>query len=288
MGEETTLRAACVQMRSGMDVAPNVAAASELARAAAGAGARYVLSPENTTIMDEDKTRVRALVGTMAQDASVRAFSELAGELGIFLHIGSMALRPEDGEDGRLVNRSILFGPEGKILAWYDKIHLFDVMLGQGEQDYHESASIRPGARAVTAMAGDVKIGFSICYDLRFGALYRALSGSGAQLLAIPAAFTVPTGKAHWHVLTRARAIENEAFVMAAAQGGRHESGRATFGHSLIISPWGEVLAEGGEDPGVIMAGLDMERVRDMRRRIPVLENERDFAPPGGGEGRKA
>ncbi len=283
MAEETILRAACVQMRSGRDVAANLAQAAALTREAAAAGARYVLTPENTAIMDEDKDRVRGLVGTMAQDASVRAFSALAGELGIFLHVGSLALRPDDGkEEGKLVNRSVLFAPDGRIVAWYDKIHLFDVTLGGGEKDYRESARIAPGGRAVVASAAGARVGFSICYDLRFPALYRALALAGAQILAVPAAFTVPTGRAHWHVLTRARAIENEAFVMAAAQGGRHEGGRATFGHSLIVSPWGEVLAEAGEEPGVIAAGLDMEQVRDMRRRIPVLENERDFAPPGG------
>ncbi len=277
----TALQCACVQMCSGLDVAANVEQASGLAREAAALGARYILTPENTAIMDEDKARVRALVGTMESDAAVKAFSELAAELGVFLHIGSLALRPEDEADGRLANRSILFGPDGGIIAWYDKIHLFDVTLGQGEKDYRESVVIRPGDRAVMARAAGLRIGMSICYDLRFPALYRALARAGAQVLTVPAAFTVPTGQAHWHVLLRARAIENEAFVMAAGQSGRHESGRATYGHSMIIAPWGDVLAEAEEDgPGVILAAIDAEKVSDMRRRIPVLENERDFRPP--------
>ena len=276
------MRVACVQMRSGLDVAANIATASELAREAAAKGARYVLTPENTGLIDEDKARVRALVGTMAEDAAVSAFSELAERLDIHLHVGSLALRPEENDDGRLVNRSILFGPDGSIIAHYDKIHLFDVSLGGGEKDYRESAYIRPGNRAVMALADDARIGFSVCYDVRFPRLYRVLAKAGAQVLAVPAAFTVPTGKAHWHVLLRARAIENGCFVLAAAQGGRHESGRSTFGHSMIIDPWGEVLAEAGEEPVVIMADVELAKVADARRRIPALENERNFEPPAG------
>ncbi len=274
------LKAACVQLCSGLDPEAGVRTASEMIRQATAAGARYVLTPENTALMDEDKTRVRALVGTMDDDASVAAFSALAAELGIFLHVGSLALRTGDPDDDRLANRSILFGPDGRIRAWYDKIHLFDVQLGDGEKDYRESAYIRPGSRAVLADVGDARIGMSICYDVRFPALYRTLAKAGAECLTVPAAFTVPTGRAHWHVLLRARAIENGAFVLAAAQGGRHESGRATYGHSLIVAPWGEILAEAGEEPGVIRADLDMERVADVRARIPVLKNERAFDPP--------
>ena len=274
------LRAACVQLCSGLDPEAGVRAASELIREAAAAGARYVLTPENTVLMDEDKARVGSLVGTMEDDASVAAFSALAAELGIFLHVGSLALRTGDADDDRLANRSILFDPAGRIRAWYDKIHLFDVRLGGSERDYRESAYIRPGGRAVLAEADDVRIGMSICYDVRFPALYRTLAKAGAECLAVPAAFTVPTGRAHWHVLLRARAIENGAFVLAAAQGGRHESGRATYGHSLIVSPWGEILAEAGEEPAVIRADLDMDRVADVRARIPVLRNEREFDPP--------
>ena len=282
MGKDAQITAACVQMRSGLDIPANIAAARDLVRQAVESGARYVLTPENTTIMDEDKARVRALVGSMEEDAAVRAFSALAAELDTWLHIGSMPLRPPDADDERLANRSILFAPDGRIAAWYDKIHLFDVTLGDGEKAYRESAYVRPGTRAVVADAANVRVGFSICYDLRFPALYQALARAGAQLLTVPAAFTVPTGKAHWHVLLRARAVETESFVLAAGQGGQHENGRATYGHSLIVSPWGGILAEAGEEPGVILAQLDMNEASDMRARIPVLRNARPFAPPEG------
>ena len=277
----TAVPVACVQLRSGLDVVANVRAASELIRAAAADGARYILTPENTGLMDEDKQRVRACVGTMADDMAVAAFADLAAALKVHLHIGSLALKTRDAADDRLVNRSILFGPDGGIVAYYDKIHLFDVQLGDGEKDYRESAYIRPGEKAVVADAGGMKVGMSVCYDLRFPALYQALARAGAAVLTVPAAFTVPTGRAHWHVLLRARAIETGSFVLAAAQGGRHESGRATHGHSLIVSPWGEVLAEReDDDPGVIHATLDLDRVADVRRRIPVLDNARAFMPP--------
>ena len=274
------VRVACVQMCSGLDVDANVRAASDLIREAAARGARYVLTPENTALMDENKARVRRLVGTMADDAALAAFRELARELGIWLHIGSLALKPEDGEaagDDRLVNRSILLAPDGRIAAWYDKIHLFDVRLGEGEKAYRESAYIRPGRTAVLAKGAGMRIGLSICYDVRFPALYRRLAKAGAEVFTVPAAFTVPTGRAHWHVLLRARAIENGAWVLAAAQGGRHESGRQTFGHSLIVSPWGEVVAELEDSPGVLCYDVDLGQVRDVRQRIPALEHETAF-----------
>ncbi len=274
------IRVACVQMCSGLDVAVNVRVASDLVREAAARGARYVLTPENTALMDEDKARVRSLVGTMANDVALAAFSELARELGIWLHVGSLALKPEEAEaagDDRLVNRSILLAPDGRIVAWYDKIHLFDVALGENETVYRESAYIRPGRTAVLAQGAGMRIGFSICYDVRFPALYRRLARAGAETFAVPAAFTVPTGQAHWHVLLRARAIENGAWVLAAAQGGVHESGRRTYGHSLIVSPWGEVVATLDDSPGVVCHDLDLEQVRHVRQRLPVLEHETEF-----------
>jgi len=283
------VKAACIQMRSATDIDANLRMVHDLLRAAAASGARYVLTPENTSIMEEDKERVRALVGVMAEDAAVRALSDMARELEIFLHVGSLPLRSEVPGEKRLVNRSILFAPDGRILATYDKIHLFDVDLGS--ERHRESAYIRPGEKAVVGEVQGMRIGFSICYDVRFPALYRALAHGGAQTFAIPAAFTVPTGEAHWHVLTRARAIENGAYVLAAAQGGLHESGRRTYGHSLIISPWGEVLAEAAQEPEVLTATLEMAEVAEMRRRIPVLEHERPFrrppAPPGRNEGKE-
>jgi len=272
------LPAACVQLCSGLDISANLRITEELVRRAAKEGARYVLTPENTTIIDEDKKRVRALAGTMKEDASVRALSEMAQRHEIFLHVGSLPLRPETPGEKRLVNRSILFGPDGHAIAWYDKIHLFDVELET--ESHKESDYIRPGEEAVIGAVHSVRIGFSICYDVRFPALYRALARAGAHIFTIPAAFTVPTGEAHWHVLTRARAIENGAFVLAAAQGGEHESGRRTYGHSLIISPWGEILAEAGTEPDVLRADLNMEEVSKVRRQIPVLRHERAFRQP--------
>ncbi len=278
MARGETLHAACVQLCSGLDIARNIRAATALIREAAGNGAQYVLTPENTALMDENKERVRALVGTMKTDTAVRAFADLAAELNIWLHIGSLALRPEesDANDTRLVNRSLLFTPQGHLHAWYDKIHLFDVTLKQ-EKAYRESAYIRPGQVAVLTDVADWPLGMSICYDVRFPALYRRLARAGAIMFSVPAAFTVPTGEAHWHVLLRARAIENGAWVLAAAQGGSHESGRRTYGHSLIVSPWGEVMAECGTEPGVIYWKLAKDAVEEARTRIPVLEHDRAF-----------
>jgi predicted amidohydrolase len=279
-GNESPLRAACVQLCSGLDIDANLRHAGDLIREAADRGARYILTPENTALMDEDKARVRSLVGTMKDDRAAAHLAALAAELGIWLHVGSLALRAEEGPagDDRLVNRSLLIGPDGRIRAWYDKIHLFDVMLGDEERAYRESAYIRPGREAVLARVAHIRLGLSICYDVRFPALYRALARAGAEAFAMPAAFTVPTGRAHWHVLLRARAIENGAWVLAAAQGGQHESGRRTYGHSLIVSPWGEVVAELNDDrPGVLCYDIDITRVKEARRRIPALEHEREF-----------
>jgi predicted amidohydrolase len=200
-------------------------------------------------------------------------FRKLAAELGIYLHVGSLAL---SAGDGRAVNRGFLIGAEGEILARYDKIHMFDVDLAGGES-YRESRSYVPGDRAVVAETPFARIGLSICYDLRFPRLYRDLARAGADLLAIPSAFTRQTGEAHWHVLVRARAIENGTWVVAAAQGGRHESGRESYGHSLVVSPWGEVVAEGGTEPGVVLADIDPAAVQEARRRIPSLYHERPY-----------
>ena len=272
------LSAACVQLRSGTDIPANLRIATEFIREARANGARYVLTPENTAIMEEDKERLRNLVKTMREDAAVCHFSEVAKKYELFLHIGSLALRSEEPGEKRLVNRSILFGPDGKAIAWYDKIHLFDVDV-EGEH-HRESGYIRPGEQAVLSNVAGMRLGFSICYDVRFPELYRSLALAGAQMFSVPAAFTVPTGRAHWHVLNRARAIENGAYVLAAAQGGLHESGRMTYGHSLIVSPWGEVLAEAGEEPGVIYATLDAAEVARVRQQIPVLRHIRPFARP--------
>jgi predicted amidohydrolase len=269
-----TFRAALVQMRAGRDVAANVAEASRLVREAAAGGAVYVQTPECTTLMDEGRQRVLAASEPEEGNTALAAFQSLARELRIWLHIGSMAVRvPGD----KIANRSYVLTPEGTVAARYDKIHLFDVDLPNGER-YRESASYAGGEDAVAVDLPWGRLGLTICYDLRFPQLHRALAQQGgAQMLAIPAAFTRVTGEAHWHTLLRARAIEAQCFVLAAAQGGRHENGRETFGHSLIVSPWGEVLADGGTEPGVIFADIALARVAEARQRIPSLRHDRAF-----------
>jgi predicted amidohydrolase len=269
-------RAAAVQMRSGLAVADNVATAERLVREAAAAGAHYVLTPEMTTVLDRDRARLFAAIETEERDPSLPRFRALAVSLGIHLHIGSMAIRLPDGG---VANRSFLIGPDGSVLARYDKIHMFDVDLPGGET-YRESALYRPGSAAVVADLPWTRVGLSVCYDVRFPQLYRELAQAGASLLAIPAAFTKTTGEAHWHVLVRARAIETGAYVVAAAQGGHHQDGRDTYGHSLIVDPWGKILAEAGTDAGVIVAEIDPEASAAARRRIPAIATDRPFAPP--------
>lgn len=260
-------------MCSGRDVDNNVAAATDLVREAAGGGADYVLTPEMTTLMELERPRLLAAVRPESETAALPHFQALARELAIWLHIGSM---PVKLESGKLANRAYLLSPDGNVRARYDKIHMFDVDLGGGEK-YEESVNYEPGAHAVVADLPWGPLGFSICYDLRFPQLYRALARAGAKFLAIPAAFTRPTGMAHWHTLLRARAIESQAFVFAAAQGGLHENGRETFGHSLVVSPWGEILCEADTQPTVVFADIDMQLLDDVRRRVPSLRHDRAF-----------
>lgn len=269
-----SFRVALVQMCSGRDVDRNVSDAIALIKQAAADGADYIQTPENTTLMELERERLFAATEPEAGNRAIAAFSEVARDMKRWLHIGSLAVKVDDG---RLANRSYLFGPDGKIAARYDKIHMFDVDLGNGEI-YQESANYSPGKDAVILDLPWGPIGFTICYDLRFPQLHRTLAKAGALFLSSPAAFTRVTGEAHWHTLLRARAIETEAFVFAAAQGGRHENGRETFGHSLIISPWGQVLAEGGVEPGVVAADIDLAILEDMRKRIPSLGHDRQFA----------
>lgn len=273
MTEAVPFNAALVQMRSGLTPEPNLEQGIRLIREAVKAGADYVLTPEVSNMMQLNREALFAQLAEQDDDLSLKAYRELARELNIHLHIGSLALRasPE-----RAVNRSFLIGPDGAILANYDKIHMFDIDLGNGES-YRESANYQPGETAVISDLPWGRIGLTICYDVRFPALYRALAESGASFLAVPAAFTKPTGEAHWHVLLRARAIENGCFVFAAAQGGLHENKRETFGHSLIIDPWGKVLAEGGIEPGFIMARIDPAEVTKARGKIPSLQHGRRF-----------
>jgi predicted amidohydrolase len=269
----TGFRAALVQLRSGRSIPANLDRAETLIRRAARGGARYVQTPENTAVMELEPAHVLAAAETEAASVPLKRLRALAAELGIFLHIGSLAIKLDET---RVANRSYVIDPAGDIAAQYDKLHLFDVDLAGGES-YRESHHARPGATAVLADLPFGRLGLTICYDVRFPQLYRALAAAGAELIAVPAAFTRQTGEAHWHVLIRARAIETGAFVLAATQGGLHENGRTTFGHSLIVSPWGEVLAEGGEEPGVIFADIDLAASAEARARIPALKHDRDF-----------
>ena len=280
-------RAAAVQMRTGIDVTENVAEAERLIRAAAAAGADYVLTPEMTTVLDRDRERLMRAIQPEASDPSLARFRALAGELRIHLHIGSMAIKlaEPDGSAGQaaIANRAILIGPDGNLIARYDKIHMFDVDLAHGES-YRESRLYRPGHAAVVADLPWARLGLSVCYDVRFPNLYRVLARSGASVIAIPAAFTKTTGEAHWHVLVRARAIETGSFVVAAAQGGHHQDGRDTYGHSMIVDPWGKIVAEAETDPGFILAEIDPAVSATMRGRIPALANEKTFSAPASVE----
>lgn len=272
------MRAGLVQLSSGPDPVQNLAVTRELVREAAAGGASFVLTPEVTNIVTADKAHQAAVVQDEAEDATLAGLRAEARALGIWLLIGSLALKV-GATDERLANRSILLAPTGEIVARYDKIHMFDVEVSPTER-YRESASFRPGNRAVVAETALGRIGLTICYDLRFPALFRRVAQAGAQIIAVPAAFTQPTGRAHWESLLRARAIETGAYVFAPAQTGDNAPGRATHGHSLAVSPWGEVLADGGTGPGVTLVDFDLAAVDDARRRIPSLTHDRDFEGP--------
>ena len=267
-------RAALIQMCSGRDVSKNLAETARLVREAAGRGAQYVQTPEITTLMELDRKRLFGAIGVEEGNPAVSFFSDLAKEFGIWLHVGSMAVLLNNE---KIANRSFLFGPGGDVCARFDKIHMFDVELPGGET-YRESRNYEAGNAALLAPLPWGTLGLTICYDLRFPHLYRALAKGGGDFIAIPSAFTRKTGEAHWHVLLRARAIENGCFVLAAAQAGKHESGRETYGHSLIVSPWGDILAEGdGTQPGVVIADIDPSAVTEARQRIPSLQHDRPY-----------
>ena len=268
-----SFKAAMIQMRSGLQPGANIDAAVRYIGDAKSAGAEYVLTPEMTNILAANREQLFAVAVEEEADASLATLREVARKLGIYVHIGSLAIRISPD---RAANRSFLVDPKGDILARYDKIHMFDIDLAGGES-YRESRNYRPGELAVLADLPWGRLGLTVCYDLRFPALYRALAEAGATMLAIPSAFTKQTGEAHWHVLIRSRAIENGCFVFAAAQGGRHENGRDTFGHSLIIDPWGRIIAEGGTEPGVIVAEINPAEVANARARIPSLQHGRRF-----------
>lgn len=270
-------RAACLQLSSGREVEPNIRAAATLVRRARDAGAELIMTPETSDMIEPQRSALLAKASDEAHHPMLAAFRGLAQETGAFLLLGSIVVRAHDEE--RLANRSFLIAPDGAVIGRYDKTHMFDVTLEEGET-YRESSSFRPGEAAVLAPLPWGALGLTICYDLRFPHLYRALAQAGAGFLAIPSAFTVPTGRAHWHVLMRARAIENGCFVFAPAQTGEHAEGRRTFGHSLIVAPWGEILADGGDDPGFIIAEIDPARIDEARRAVPSLNHDRAFAPP--------
>jgi len=272
-GAGTPFTAAMIQMRTGLSPEASFAQAASLIRQARSDGADYVLTPEMSNLMQENRKSLFALLQDEDHDASLTSYRTLARELKIFVHVGSLAVRVSPD---RAANRSFLVDPAGEIVARYDKIHMFDVNLDNGES-YRESANYAPGEAAVLTDLPWGRLGLSICYDLRFPALYRALAEAGASFITIPSAFTRRTGEAHWHVLMRARAIETGCYIFAAAQGGKHENGRETYGHSLIVDPWGTVLAEGGIEPGVVMARIDPAMVGTIRRSIPSLQHGRRF-----------
>ena len=273
------MRIALYQARTGIDPGANAAELIRAVREAKAGGAAMLFTPEMSGLLDQDRARASAHLRTEDEDPVLAAVREAAREEGIWVHLGSLALL--GGGGGRLVNRGFVIDEDGGIRARYEKIHLFDVDLATGES-WRESAAYAPGARAVTVEGTPVgTLGLSICYDLRFSGLYAALSAAGAEAVAIPSAFTVPTGEAHWHVLVRARAIENACFAIAAAQCGAHEDGRRTYGHSLAVDPWGRLLLDmGAAEKEVGFADLDLGQLDEVRRRLPVLRHRRAFAPP--------
>ena len=267
------MKIACIQLNSGAEIAENIKSAETLIEKAAKAGAQLVALPENAFLMRDHAEKNPYLAFSQETHPGVQACVQMAQEYGIWLLIGSVAV---EGSDGKSLNRSLLIDPQGKVVASYDKIHLFDVQLANGEV-YAESARFIAGDKAVIAKAGDARLGMTVCYDVRFPHLYRQLAKAGAQVLAVPAAFTQTTGEAHWHTLLRARAIENGCYVIAPAQTGTHPGGRKTFGHALIIDPWGKVLEDAGTQVGFIIADIDLAMVQKVRASLPSLSHDRPF-----------
>jgi len=272
--------AACLQTRSGVNPTDNIAAVADMVHAARDAGADFIMMPETVNMMEPDRPQARAKATVEADDPFLAAARDWARDTGAWILLGSIVVKsdgpPRDDGEIYLANRSLLINATGEIAARYDKIHMFDVDLGGGEV-YREAEAYRPGSDLVLADTPWGKLGITICYDLRFPRLYRELAQAGADFLSIPSAFTQPTGRAHWHVLMRARAIETGCFVFAPAQTGVHESGRKTYGHSLIVDPWGEVLADGEEALGPVTADIDVGKVAAARTKMPSLQHDRDF-----------
>lgn len=270
-----TFRAAAVQMRSGTVPEENAARLEELVREAAAQGASYIQTPEMTGMVQRKREGLEKMLGTAKNDIVVSTAGRLAADLRVTLHIGSTPVR---SENGGIANRAFIFAPDGSLIVSYDKIHMYDADLPNGER-WRESAIYSPGSTAIVADIPAGRIGVAICYDLRFPALFRDQALSGAHVLTVPSAFTRQTGEAHWHVLLRARAIENGAWVIAAAQGGKHEDGRETYGHSVVIDPWGTIVAEADHDrPAVVVADIDLTASADARQRIPNLKNAREYS----------
>jgi len=270
-GSAADLTVACVQLNAGPEIAPNLAIIGEQVRRARDRGADLITLPENCAMLEPRRPRLLEKVEPEESHSALSALRKLAAETGAWLLVGSLAVKLSEEQ---VANRSYLLNGHGEIVAFYDKIHMFDVTLPSGES-YRESATFVPGKRAVVAETPWGRIGLTVCYDLRFAALYRALAEAGAEILTVPSAFTRTTGRAHWHVLLRARAIETGCFVIAPAQTGTHDQGRQTYGHSLIVAPWGEVLADAGEDVGFVVADLDLDRVEEARRMVPALTHDR-------------
>jgi|SRR6185312_10929041 len=271
------MKVALIQTRTPATHDAALAHVLPMVRDAAAQGARFIATPEGTNLLQKDRAVLLPMLKSLEEDVVVAGLRDAAKDLGAWILIGSALVKRRDG---KAANRSVLVSPRGEIAATYDKLHMFDVDLPTGESS-RESATYEPGERAVTAQAGELKLGMTVCYDLRFPALYRALALAGAEVMTIPSAFTRPTGAAHWEVLMRARAIETGSFVLAPAQGGRHEDGRGTWGHSIAVAPWGEVLAQFDHDePGVLIAELDLAAAAKARAAIPALANARTFAQP--------
>jgi deaminated glutathione amidase len=275
-----TLRVALVQTTTPADPADGLAHVAPLIRRAAEGGARLILTPEGTNLLVQDRARREALLADEVDDVAVRGLKALAAELGVWLLMGSAIVKSGHADDSRAANRSLLIDAGGETVARYDKLHVYDVDLPTGER-WRESAAVRPGDRAVVASTPWGGLGLTVCYDVRFPHLFRSLARAGADMIAVPAAFTVPTGEAHWETLLRARAIETGCFVLAPAQGGTHADGRRTWGRSTVVGPWGEVIGKLDHDrPDVLLADLDLSAVARARQAVPQLTHDRDFAPP--------
>lgn len=272
------MRTSLIQMTSGEDPEVNLRITRDMIEHAANQGARFVLTPEVTNCVSTSRSHKKAVLHHEDEDPTLAALREDAKRHGVWVLIGSLALKTDDA-DGRFANRSFLIAPDGTVSARYDKIHMFDVTVSDAET-YRESAGYRPGDMAVVAKVDDVQLGMTICYDLRFPHLFRALAKAGAQIITVPSAFSPVTGAAHWETLLRARAIETGAFILAPAQTGKNTTKRATYGHSLVVSPWGEVLADAGTEPGITTVDLDLSDVGQSRQRIPSLTHDRDFIGP--------